>query len=139
MPELPEVETTRRGIEPLIRDKVVDHVLIHNSSLRWPVPQELVSILRGQKFTAVNRRSKYLLFSLGQGTMIVHLGMTGHLRVDPSLSARRKHDHVEIVFTDGTALRYNDSRRFGSILWTAEDPAQHVRLVALGPEPFSPA
>lgn len=138
MPELPEVETTRRGIEPLVRGKVVDHVLIHNPSLRWPVPQELVSILPGQKFTAVNRRSKYLLFSLGQGTMIVHLGMTGHLRADLSRSARRKHDHVEIVFTDGTALRYNDSRRFGSILWTTEDPALHVRLATLGPEPFSP-
>ncbi len=137
MPELPEVETTRRGIEPLVSDKVVDHVLIHNASLRWPVSQELVSILPGQKFTVVSRRSKYLLFSIGQGTMLVHLGMTGNLRVDNSHLVRRKHDHVEIVFTDGTALRYNDSRRFGSILWTEEDPAQHVRLATLGPEPFS--
>jgi len=137
MPELPEVETTRRGIEPLVRDKVIDQVLIHNGSLRWPVPQEMMSLLPGQQFTVVSRRSKYLLFTLTQGTMIVHLGMTGHLRVDPFLSQRRKHDHVEIVFTDGTALRYNDSRRFGSILWTEEDPALHVRLATLGPEPFS--
>ena len=136
MPELPEVETTRRGIEPLVSNKVVDQVLIHNESLRWPVPQELTSLLPGQKFGAVNRRSKYLLFSIGQGTMIVHLGMTGNLRVDSSSTERRKHDHVEIVFTDGSVLRYNDSRRFGSILWTAEDPADHFRLASLGPEPF---
>lgn len=138
MPELPEVETTRRGIEPLVADKVVDQVLIYNDSLRWPVPQSLLSLLPGQKVTAVNRRSKYLLFQFSIGTMIVHLGMTGHLRVDSCQAQKRKHDHVEIVFTDGTALRYNDPRRFGSILWTAEDPLQHIRLVKLGPEPFSP-
>ena len=73
-----------------------------------------------------------------QDTLIVHLGMTGHLRLDSCLSDRRKHDHFEIVFTDGTALRYNDSRRFGSILWTADDPSLHVRLASLGPEPFNP-
>ena len=137
MPELPEVETTRSGIEPLVVNKVVAQVLIHNASLRWPTSLELVALLPGQKFCSVSRRSKYLLFSLDEGTMIVHLGMTGHLRVDSALSARRKHDHFEIVFTDGTALRYNDSRRFGSILWTSEDPLQHVRLASLGPEPFN--
>lgn len=137
MPELPEVETTCRGIEPLVIDKVVDKVLIHNASLRWPVPSEMTTLLPGQTFCTVSRRSKYLLFSLDEGTMIVHLGMTGHLRVDSSLSERRKHDHFEIVFTDGTALRYNDSRRFGAILWTSDDPLQHVRLATLGPEPFS--
>ena len=137
MPELPEVETTRRGIEPLVINKVVDQVLIHNASLRWPVPHELTFILPGQTFGVVNRRSKYLLFSLDKGTLILHLGMTGHLRVDAKPSVKRKHDHVEIVFTDGSALRYNDSRRFGSILWTEDDPAQHVRLAALGPEPFN--
>lgn len=136
MPELPEVETTRRGIEPLVRNKVVDQVLIHNGSLRWPVPQELTSLLPGQKFGAVSRRSKYLLFSVGQGTMIAHLGMTGNLRLDSSSTERRKHDHVEIVFTDGSVLRYNDSRRFGSILWTTDEPSEHIRLATLGPEPF---
>jgi formamidopyrimidine-DNA glycosylase len=137
MPELPEVETTRRGIEPLVADKVVDQVLIHNSSLRWPVPGELVKTLPGQKASRVSRRSKYLLFDFGLGTLIVHLGMTGHLRVDSSRSERRKHDHFEIIFTDGTVLRYNDSRRFGSILWTAGNPLGHVRLASLGPEPFN--
>ncbi len=137
MPELPEVETTRRGIEPLVDDKVVDQVLIHNSSLRWPISGELVKVLPGQKSGRVSRRSKYLLFSFDSGTMIVHLGMTGHLRVDETRTERRKHDHFEIIFTDGTILRYNDPRRFGSILWTDENPLKHVRLASLGPEPFS--
>jgi len=137
MPELPEVETIRRGIEPLVVNKVVDHVQIHNGSLRWPVPDVLVELLPGQKARTVDRRSKYLLFYFEQGTLIVHLGMTGHLRLDASTSKRRKHDHVEIVFTDGTALRYNDSRRFGAILWTEKDPLQHVRLTDLGPEPLT--
>ncbi len=138
MPELPEVETTRRGIEPLVIHKVIDRVLVHNASLRWPVPSTLATLLPGRTVGPVGRRSKYLLFSLDQGTMIVHLGMTGHLRVDASSSERRKHDHVEIIFTDGSALRYNDPRRFGSLLWTDADPLRHVRLVGLGPEPFSP-
>jgi formamidopyrimidine-DNA glycosylase len=138
MPELPEVETTRRGIEPLVADKVVDQVLIHNSSLRWPIPSELVTVLPGQRVSAVSRRSKYLLFSFDQGTLIVHLGMTGHLRLDSLPSEKRKHDHFEIVFTDGTALRYNDSRRFGAVLWTKVNPLQHIRLAGLWPEPFDP-
>jgi len=136
MPELPEVETTRRGIEPLVANKVVAQVLIYNGSLRWPVPRELISLLPGQRIGGVGRRSKYLLFAFSSGTMIVHLGMTGHLRVDSMQTEKRKHDHVEIIFTDGTALRYNDPRRFGSILWTLADPLQHVRLSTLGPEPF---
>lgn len=138
MPELPEVETTRRGIEPLVVDKLVAKVLIHNASLRWPVPGELVGLLPGQKVSHLGRRSKYLLFHFDRGTLIVHLGMTGHLRLDSVASANRKHDHVEIVFCDGTALRYNDSRRFGAMLWTEGDPLQHPRLSALGPEPFAP-
>lgn len=139
MPELPEVETTRRGIEPLVINKPVERVLIHNASLRWPVPAELAAVLPGQRVSTVERRSKYLLFHFDRGTLIVHLGMTGHLRLDPLTAERRKHDHVEIVFGDGTALRYNDSRRFGAMLWTANDPHQHERLTGLGPEPFDPA
>jgi formamidopyrimidine-DNA glycosylase len=139
MPELPEVETTRRGIEPLVAGKVVDRVVIHNAGLRWPVPGELPEVLPGQRLNNVSRRSKYLLFHFEHGTLINHLGMTGHLRLTNSDSARRKHDHVEIMFTDGTVLRYNDSRRFGAMLWTTDDPLQHQRLVGLGPEPLSPA
>lgn len=138
MPELPEVETTRRGIEPLVVNKKVTRVLIHNAALRWPVPGDLVGLLPGQQVRSVGRRSKYLLFNFTRGTLIVHLGMTGHLRLTPCDVERRKHDHVEIVFTDGTAMRYNDSRRFGSMLWSAADPLLHQRLAGLGPEPFSP-
>lgn len=138
MPELPEVETTRRGIEPLVVNKTVARVVIHNPALRWPVPDELREELLGQNLHTLARRSKYLLFGFDRGTLIVHLGMTGHLRVTSSGAERRKHDHVEVIFTDGSALRYNDSRRFGAILWTAGEPLQHERLAALGPEPFDP-
>lgn len=139
MPELPEVETTRRGIEPLVINKSVGHVHIYNASLRWPVPGELVDALPGHKISSVDRRSKYLLFNFDHGTLIVHLGMTGHLRVDAYTAERRKHDHVEIAFKDGSSLRYNDSRRFGAMLWTESDPYKHVRLTGLGPEPFNSA
>jgi len=137
MPELPEVETTRRGIEPLVRNKRVDRVLVHNSSLRWPVPADIDSLLTAQTVRAVGRRSKYLLINFERGTLIIHLGMTGHLRVCRSGEVKRKHDHVELVFTDRSILRFNDSRRFGAIFWTEADPLRHERLVALGPEPLS--
>lgn len=136
MPELPEVETTRRGIEPLILGKTVERVVVHNASLRWPVSSELAIQLPGQVVRAVQRRAKYLLLKYDVGTLLIHLGMTGHLRVAPFCSEKRKHDHVEVVFTDGSSLRYNDPRRFGSFLWTAGDPLLHPRLISLGPEPF---
>jgi len=140
MPELPEVEITRRGIEPLVVGKTVEKVLINNAALRWPVPGELKALLPGQRLHAVGRRSKYLLFGFDKGTLIVHLGMTGHLRCVSSPSAdKRKHDHVELLFSDGSVLRYNDSRRFGAMLWTNNDPLQHPRLASLGPEPFNSA
>lgn len=136
MPELPEVETTRRGIEPLIINKTVETLLLHNPSLRWDVPLELVEVLPGQTVQSVGRRSKYLLINFEKGTLLVHLGMTGHLRCVDKTSPRRKHDHVELLFTDGSTLRYNDSRRFGAMLWTFDDPLQHKRLINLGPEPL---
>lgn len=138
MPELPEVETTRRGIEPLVVNKTVREVVIYNAALRWPVAEALPEVLPGQTLHALERRSKYLLFGFDRGTLIVHLGMTGHLRVTACDAERRKHDHVDILFTDGSAMRYNDSRRFGAMLWTAGNPLQHERLAGLGPEPFSP-
>jgi formamidopyrimidine-DNA glycosylase len=121
---------------PLIVGKSVDQVVIHNGSLRWPVPDDLMDILPGQKVLDVGRRSKYLLLQFERGTLILHLGMSGHLRVVPQETELRKHDHVEIVFTDGSVLRYNDPRRFGSMLWTGVDPLTHPRLVDLGPEPL---
>ncbi|MCK4535985.1 MAG: bifunctional DNA-formamidopyrimidine glycosylase/DNA-(apurinic or apyrimidinic site) lyase [Desulfuromonadales bacterium] len=136
MPELPEVETTRRGIESLVSNKTISGVTIHNAGLRWPVPDFLPEILPGQRVLAVERRSKYLLFRLDRGTLIIHLGMTGHLRLVSPGAERRKHDHVEIHFDDETTLCYNDPRRFGAMLWTGDDPLQHERLRDLGPEPL---
>jgi len=137
MPELPEVETTRRGLEPLIVGRTVAAVKVHNRSLRWPVPYGLEKALTGQTFLAVHRRSKYLLVTLPSGTLIIHLGMTGHLRVVPAAEPRRKHDHLELLLDNGRILRYNDSRRFGAVLWTTADPHLHPLLKDLGPEPFA--
>lgn len=139
MPELPEVETTRRGLEPLIVGRTVRSVKVHNRSLRWPVPPGLGKALAGETFRAVERRSKYLLLRCAGGTLIVHLGMTGHLRVVPATEPCKKHDHVELLLDNGRALRFNDSRRFGAILWTREDPLAHPLLLNLGPEPFDEA
>lgn len=137
MPELPEVETTRRGLEPLLIGRTIKAVLVHQRALRWPVPPALASALTGQGVRAVERRSKYLLVRCDHGTLILHLGMTGHLRVVPATEPRRKHDHVELLLDNGRALRFNDSRRFGAILWTADDPQTHPLLSRLGPEPFT--
>lgn len=139
MPELPEVETTLRGIEPSLVKSVISHVLIHNPSLRWPVPLDLKEILPGQRVLSVKRRAKYILIVLEGGTLILHLGMTGNLRLVDPRTARRKHDHVEIFFQEGFVLRFNDSRRFGAVLWTQSDPALHQSLKTLGPEPLSEA
>ena len=136
MPELPEVETTRRGLEPLLTGRTLVAVKVHNGSLRLPVPHGLSRALAGKSVHGIGRRSKYLLIDCGTGTLIVHLGMTGHLRVVPADEPRRKHDHVEFLLDDDRALRFNDARRFGAILWTQGDPLAHPLLENLGPEPF---
>ena len=136
MPELPEVETTRRGISPHIVNKPISAVIIRQQQLRWPVPADLQQALVGGRITAVARRAKYLIFCLDQGCVILHLGMSGSLRIlDPSVLPD-KHDHVDIVFDDDTCLRFRDPRRFGSIHWTPRDPLQHHLLRHLGPEPL---
>ncbi len=138
MPELPEVETTRRGIAPHVTNKPVLDVVIRQQHLRWPVPASLGDELVGRHIRAVGRRAKYLLFYLDQGCMILHLGMSGSLRiVDPSAPAD-SHDHVDIVFRGGVCLRLRDPRRFGSIHWTTQHPLEHHLLCRLGPEPFAP-
>lgn len=137
MPELPEVETTRRGISPHIRGKTVSAVIVRNPNLRWPVSRRLVTELTGQTITSVERRAKYLLLGTGKGTALVHLGMSGSLRiVDPGTTPGR-HDHVDILFQD-RALRLTDPRRFGSLHWTRRPPEQHRLLRDLGPEPLGP-
>ena len=136
MPELPEVETARRGVEPYVRGHVVTQVKIRNRRLRWPVPRALVRTLPGERVTEVTRRGKYLLLHTAAGTAILHLGMSGSLRVVPADAAAGKHDHLDIVLDSGRALRLHDPRRFGTLLWTTQDPARHKLLRALGPEPL---
>ena len=136
MPELPEVETTRRGIEPQMRGCKVREVIVRERRLRWPVPRTLVNALPGQRITSITRRGKYLLIHTAAGTAILHLGMSGSLRILPSNTPAQKHDHLDIVLDSGRALRLHDPRRFGTLLWTTADPARHKLLKTLGPEPL---
>ena len=136
MPELPEVETTRLGLSRLVKKKKIVEVIIRQRNLRWPIEDGFENHLRGSTFTRLSRRGKYLLFHSEGGRMMVHLGMSGSLRVVPSISNIRKHDHVDICFDDSSVLRYHDPRRFGSFFWLA--PKQiHKLLKNLGPEPLS--
>ena len=137
MPELPEVETTRRGVAPAVVDRVIERVIVREPRLRWPVPPRLAASAAGQRVRALRRRAKYLLFDLEQGTLILHLGMSGSLRVIPQLTQPLTHDHVDIVLDSGAVLRFNDPRRFGSVLWTTDDPLLHPLLRKLAPEPLS--
>jgi formamidopyrimidine-DNA glycosylase len=143
MPELPEVETTRRGVAPHVTGRCVHGLTIYDARLRWPVPATLERTLRGRSIVAVDRRSKYLLFRFGPpgGTLLVHLGMTGSLRVYSRGHAppRRAHDHIDIVLDDGGLLRYHDPRRFGAMLWVPDDGTAHPLLAPLGPEPLDQA
>jgi formamidopyrimidine-DNA glycosylase len=139
MPELAEVETTRRGITSHVVGQTIAKIIVRQGQLRWPVPKQLIQILPNKQFATLTRRGKYLLFSTDIGTMIVHLGMSGCLRIVDVAEPVQKHDHVDIVFKSGHCLRYTDPRRFGSILWTSDDPLQHKLLSHLGPEPLSSA
>ena len=136
MPELPEVETTRRGVEPFSSRQRIAELRVREPRLRWPVPQDLPEVLRGLEVQSVERRAKYLLFRTGEGTLLVHLGMSGSLRVmDPS-EPPLKHDHIDLVFESGRCLRFNDPRRFGCFLWVAPGEP-HPLLSKLGPEPLT--
>jgi formamidopyrimidine-DNA glycosylase len=139
MPELPEVETTRRGIAPHISGKTVTRVVVREPRLRWPVPRRLAGEISGQTITGVSRRGKYLLLETENGTAILHLGMSGSLRIVDSTIPVGKHDHVDIVFGNDRILRLTDPRRFGALLWTRRPPEQHKLLRDLGPEPLGPA
>lgn len=139
MPELPEVETTRRGIVPHIVGKTVARLEVRNPRLRWPVPKQLGNKLKGQCIESVDRRGKYLLIGVKPGTLIVHLGMSGSLRVLDQPAAPAPHDHIDLLFTSGACLRFTDPRRFGAWLWTDDPPEHHPLLARLGPEPLSEA
>jgi formamidopyrimidine-DNA glycosylase len=141
MPELPEVETTRRGIEPAMAGRVISRVLVRNPALRWPVPQE-VALARGETVSRCRRRAKYLLIDLGDHEppdrgLMIHLGMSGSLRICDATDAPRKHDHFDLVLDNGRCVRYNDPRRFGALLWWRGAAEDHELLRNLGPEPLS--
>lgn len=137
MPELPEVETTRQGIAPYIAHQTVRRVDVRNPRLRWRVPARLERELPGQRIESVHRRAKYILLKTGIGTVIIHLGMSGSLRILQSGEPPRSHDHVDLMFGNGLCLRYRDPRRFGCVLW-CRNPEKHRLLRSLGPEPLGP-
>ena len=142
MPELPEVETTLRGIQPKIDQQTITEVIIRNGSLRWPVDKTLPEKLAGQPILQITRRGKYLLLKTEVGTLLIHLGMSGNLRVLPIGTVLKKHDHFDLVFDNGYVLRLNDPRRFGSVLWhpASEGSVENHKLLSkLAPEPLSDA
>jgi formamidopyrimidine-DNA glycosylase len=138
VPELPEVETTRRGIEPHVVGRRIHRLLIHDRRLRWPVDHAMSGAVRGSRIRRAGRRAKYLLIETDAGTLILHLGMSGSLRVLPASTPRIAHDHVDIELDSGQTLRFNDPRRFGSLFFTVADPALHPLLRRLAPEPLGP-
>jgi formamidopyrimidine-DNA glycosylase len=137
MPELPEVETTRRGVEPFVTDVRIQEVIVRRHDLRQPVSENIQEI-EGRKIRRVTRRSKYLLFEIDDGsTLLIHLGMSGSLRVIDPANEWKKHDHVGITVGNGKQLRFHDPRRFGLVLRLKEpDPMSHPLLASLGPEPL---
>jgi formamidopyrimidine-DNA glycosylase len=136
MPELPEVETTLRGLEPHLLGQRICGVAIRHPQLRWPIPLNLQKILHGQTIHSVSRRAKYLLVEFGHGTLILHLGMSGSLRILPADTPAEKHDHFDLLLANGQLMRLRDPRRFGAVLWHEGDVAQHPLLDKLGPEPL---
>ncbi|WLD58317.1 bifunctional DNA-formamidopyrimidine glycosylase/DNA-(apurinic or apyrimidinic site) lyase [Salinispirillum sp. LH 10-3-1] len=136
MPELPEVETTRRGIAPHIEGKRLSQWLVREPRLRWPIEPQWPNLVAGQTVYRVTRRSKYLVLHLDQGQILAHLGMSGQFRIVPTGAALEKHDHCDWIMEDGTLIRYRDPRRFGAILYTP-DWTTHPLITKLGPEPLS--
>ena len=138
MPELPEVETTRRGLAPHLVGRRIDAVTVRNPRLRWPIPHDFAQALLGQHIRALRRRAKYLIMDLDQGAVIVHLGMSGALSIVAASAPAGKHDHVDLVVQGERMLRFTDPRRFGSFHFVSGDPERHELLSGLGPEPLSP-
>jgi len=138
MPELPEVETAVRGIRPWMTGKRIAKVVVRKGKLRWPIPRKLAGVLPGQRIHAIDRRAKYMLLRTGTGTVIMHLGMSGSIRVVRSTEMPGPYDRFDLVTKDGLCLRLRDPRRFGCVLWTEGPPAAHRLLAGLGPEPLEP-
>jgi formamidopyrimidine-DNA glycosylase len=139
MPELPEVETTRRGLAPHVNGTTIAEVVVRNRALRQPIPRNLARILTGRRIDRLERRAKYLLFRAGDGTLIVHLGMSGRLWLVDAKTPPAVHDHFDLALANGRIVRLRDPRRFGLVLWQAGDPLKHKLLRDIGPEPLSDA
>jgi formamidopyrimidine-DNA glycosylase len=136
MPELPEVETTRRGLLPHVVGHTVNDIVVRNRNLRWPVPGDLRRRLRGEKVLGVRRRGKYLLFDFPKGHLLVHLGMSGRLSLVADDAPAQRHDHFDLLFGAHRALRLTDPRRFGAVLWLPDPAERHSLLSGLGLEPL---
>lgn len=136
MPELPEVETTLRGLEPHLAGRRITGVVIRQPRLRWPIPADLPERLADATIHRLQRRAKYLLLDCGTGTLLLHLGMSGSLRVLPASTPAGKHDHFDLLLDNGWLMRLRDPRRFGAVLWLTEEPQRHPLLAHLGPEPL---
>ena len=139
MPELPEVETTRRGLAPHLVNQRIRTAIVRNAALRIPIPKRLAQAVAGATIRSVERRGKYLLIDCGSGTLIVHLGMSGRLWLVDERTAVETHDHFDLVLENGKAVRLRDPRRFGLVVWQKHDPLQHALLKSIGPEPLSAA
>ena len=138
MPELPEVETTRRGLAPYLQGQRLTAVIVRNRALRWPIPRNFAALVSGRTVRSVERRGKYLLLDCGAGWIILHLGMSGSLQMVEGKTPAGKHDHVDLVLASGTVARFTDPRRFGAVLWEPNDPLRHPLLARLAPEPLEP-
>jgi formamidopyrimidine-DNA glycosylase len=137
MPELPEVETSRRGIEPYLRGKTINQVTIRQHKLRWPIPKNLPALTQGKKIRDVCRRAKYIYLKLDNGSIIIHLGMSGSLRICTLDTPAEKHDHIDIQVSSNKILRLRDPRKFGCVLWADGSIDEHKLIKPLGPEPLS--
>lgn len=136
MPELPEVETTCKGIQPHIKNQKVVEIIVRQAKLRWQIPEEIQDMV-GQTIDSVERRGKYILLKVQKGTTLIHLGMSGSLRILEAGTPHEKHDHVDIIFENNKLIRLRDPRRFGAVLWTTQNPLKHKLIRSLGPEPLS--
>lgn len=136
MPELPEVETIKCGLTPHLKDKTIEDIIMRRTQLRWPIPKNLKALLIGHKILSLSRRGKYLLIHVTTGTLIIHLGMSGSLRIVTPETPHKTHDHVDFVLSSQKLLRFNDPRRFGALLFTKDDPQNHPLIQSMGIEPL---
>lgn len=138
MPELPEVETTTKGIRPHLQGQTISKIILRHKHLRWPIDPNLSKYIEGQTIIEIKRRAKYIILCFKHGYLLIHLGMSGYLRIlTPPLTPPQKHDHFDLIISNGTCLRFNDARRFGSLLWSEKSYHQLTLIKHLGPEPLT--